>query len=377
LNVFNPETDWITASHDLDPLAGKRAVSLRVAVATGGRQAVGNQGFAFDNIHIAERNRRSVLEYFTNSSEASAVTVDDYVDGVASDQYANVIDLQYHTDYPGFDPMNENNPEPASVRVFNYGIPNIPYAVLDGGQEPGHRYGFEDENEDLEKDLLAQTLQTAPFDIELEVEWLESGLEATTTVTCRDAGYNDNIQLYLVVFESSVDAYTGGNGDTHFRNVVLDMLPTPSGKSIGNGWTEGKEETTTDTWTYATYVEDREDLGVAAFIVGRNSGRVLHANVKYADSSVPTSLKRPAISTLKLYPNPVRETLFVNLGMTTEQEGQLKLIDMSGRVVVHELLPAGYQIFKLDVAHLERGVYVVQWEQSGVIRGLDKLIKTE
>jgi hypothetical protein len=124
-------------------------------------------------------------------------------------------------------------------------------------------------------------------------------------------------------------------------------------------------------------VEDPEDLGVAAFIVDRNSGRVLHANVKYADSSKPTSLERPSISTLKLYPNPARENLYVNLGMTTEQEGQIKLVDMSGRVVVNELLPAGYQIIQLDVAHLERGVYIVQWEESGVIRGLDKLIKTE
>jgi PKD repeat protein len=374
LTLFNPDTDWVTASHDLGQAAGKRAVSLRVAVATGGRQAIGNQGFAFDNITIAERSRRSVLEYFTNSSEPNAVSVDDYVDAIAAAQYANVIDLQYHVDYPGFDPMNANNPEPAADRVFNYGIPSIPYAILDGGLGADHRYGFVDENEDLEKDLLAQTLQTAPFDVDLTVEWLEGSLVATTKVTCNVDHYDGNIQLRIVVFESSVDAYTGGNGDTHFRNVVLDMLPATL---LGNSWTRGKEDTRTDTWTYASYIEDLDDLGVAAFIVDRNDGHVLHANVKYADSSVPTSVERPALTTLQIYPNPAREVMYVNLGRTIEQEGHIKLVDMSGRVVLHQQLPSGYQIFKLDVDHLDRGVYVVQWEQAGVIQGLEKLIKTE
>jgi hypothetical protein len=88
-------------------------------------------------------------------------------------------------------------------------------------------------------------------------------------------------------------------------------------------------------------------------------------------------MEQLSLSNLQLYPNPARESLYVNLGSTTEAEGLIKLVDMSGRVVKSELLPAGYQIYKLDVAHLERGVYVVQWEESGVVRGLDKLIKTE
>jgi hypothetical protein len=273
--------------------------------------------------------------------------------------------------------MNANNPNPASVRLFNYGFPGIPYAVLDGGAQEQHRYDFLDENEDLEKDLREQSLGMAPFDIELTVEWLENSLEATTTVTCNVDRYDENIQLYVVVMESSVNAYNGINGDNHFRNVVLDMLPTSTGKLLGDGWTKGKTDTRSNTWTYASFVEDVEDLVVVAFIQDRSSGEILHSNVKYADLSVPTYVKNPLQSLMQLYPNPAKSNLFINFGNRTEEDGHLKLIDMNGRVVLSEKLPAGYQIYQLEIGYLQRGVYIVQWEQSGFIKGMEKVIKTE
>ena len=65
LNVFNPDTEWVMASHDLNEVLGKSNVKFRIAIAAGAQGSIDNQGFAFDNIYIAERSKLAVLEHFT------------------------------------------------------------------------------------------------------------------------------------------------------------------------------------------------------------------------------------------------------------------------------------------------------------------------
>ena len=139
---------------------------------------------------------------------------------------------------------------------------------------------FDLESGSLEDHLRLATLEIPAFDIELAVEWNLTGLEASTTITCLADHYNDNIQLFLVVFESSLTTYMGGNGDTHFRNVVLDMLPTSAGKLLGNNWLKGNTDTRINTWNYKPYVEDVNDLAVVAFLQDRTSKQILQAVVE-------------------------------------------------------------------------------------------------
>ena len=377
LDVFSPDTEWVTAVHDLDQVAGNPNVVFRIAFATSGRQDMDNQGFALDNVIISERSKLVVLEHFTNYSDNTSRLADDIIDAFGNKHSMEVIDLQYHMDYRGLDLMNENNPDPPSTRSFNYGIPQIPYTVLDGGVYSYHRYDFTHlKTSSMEDNLRVLTLEIPAFDIDLSVDWLESGLEANTTITCATDRFDENIQLYVVVFETSVTAYTGGNGDSHFRNVVLDMLPTPAGKLLGNNWYEGKSDFCTNTWTYRSYVEDINDLAVAAFVQDRSNGRILQAAVDYKDKTVGVLNPVSKIRSLNIYPNPARNTLYVNLGTRTGDYGRIELLDMSGRVVLSEHVPPGYQIFQLDVEHLNRGMYILRWVESGQVRGVSKAVKT-
>ncbi|HER08089.1 MAG TPA: T9SS type A sorting domain-containing protein [Bacteroides sp.] len=377
LNVFNPDNDWVTAIHDLNDLVGNPNVTFRIAIATTGAQGIGNQGFAFDNVAINERSKRAVLEHFTNSSDATSRSADDVIDAYGKTYSKDVIDLQYHMSYPGTDPMNVNNPNPPSTREFFYGIPQVPYAILDGGVETYHRYDFSDLKTTPDGDQInLLSLEIPSFDIDLEVDWMEGGMDATTTVTCVADQYTDNIQLYLVVFESSVTAYTGGNGDTEFRNVVLDMLPSPAGRLLGGNWYKNVSDIRTHSWVYAPYVEDVEDLGVAAFVQDRTTGRILQAAVSYKNPLVGVGGRPTETGSLHVYPNPARNSFYINLGMRTEDDGMIRLTDMGGRVVLSEHVPAGYQIYQVDIQHLNQGMYIIHYMESGKIRGLSKIVKS-
>ena len=45
-----------------------------------------------------------------------------------------------------------------------------------------------------------------------------------------------------------------------------------------------------------------------------------------------------------------------------------------GKVALSEQVPAGTQIFQLDIAHLNLGIYILQWVESGQVRGVSKVV---
>ncbi len=377
-DVFNPDEDWVTAAHNLDDIADSPYVIFRIALTMKGEETNGNQGFAFDNLLVAERSKRAVLEHFTNSSDPASKAADDVIDQFGSGSSGDVVHIQYHMDYPGFDPMNENNPVAASTRSFNYGIPQVPYAVLDGGISEEYRYDFSGlKTTPSMESAMWLTLQEPLFDVELEVNWLEGLLETTATVTCNVDSYEENIQLYVVIFETSVTAYAGLNGDTLFRNVVLDMLPTPAGKLLGNNWVKGNSVSQTESWLFQPYVEDEEDLAVVAFVQDRTTKQILQADVKYKSPQVGTPERTEGPGELHIYPNPARSLVNVNLGRDQAGEGRLEIIDMNGRLALQQYLPPGYQVIQMDIAPLQRGFYVIRWYEEGSVKGLAKLIKID
>lgn len=377
LTEFNPDRDWVTAVHDLDQVAGESNVVFRVAIASSGNQGLNNQGFAFDNVHIAERSKLAVIEHFTDNTDGRSRQADDKLDALVKEHSKDVIDLQYHMSTYGMDPMNRNNPDPSSTRSFNYGVPSVPYTVLDGGQTPQYRYDLSSPDAGpVEDHLRLRTLELPEFEIDLSVDWLRNSMEVQTTVRCVTDRFDDYLQLYIVVFETSVTAYTGSNGDKHFRNVVLDMLPTPAGKLLGKDWRKGISDSRSNTWIYKSYVEDIEELAVVAFVQDRATGQILQAAMDHKDETVGFLNPETKAQGLKIYPNPAHSTLYVNLGEKTNLSGRIELLDVNGKLVYAEELPAGYQVIQINVEHLNKGLYILRWSESGQVRGISKLVKT-
>jgi len=297
------------------------------------------------------------------------------IDSLATMNREDVIDLHYHMDYRDPDPMNINNPEPPSTRSFNYGIPRVPYTVLEGGSSLLNRYDYSDlKKGDMKEQLRLLAFENPGFDIDLSVEWLETGLEASATVTCLKDSSDEYLQLYLVVFETEVTTYRGLNGETRFRNVVLDMLPTAAGKLLGNSWLKGTNESQTVLWTYKPYVEDVEDLAVAAFVQERSTGKIIQAAVEYQDQMVGTSDPLSESSSLHIYPNPASRMLYVNLGNRTENNGRIELYDIHGKLILEETVTPGYQVIQLDIDRLYNGMYILRWTEAGRVRGLSKVV---
>jgi PKD repeat protein len=378
LSQFTPDSDWVHAGYGMDGLAGVPYVKFRIAIGTGGRQALGNQGFAFDNFFIGDRVKKSLIEHFTNSSSSEAIAADQIVEQFVSARPDQVIDIQYHMDYPGVDSMNLNNPLPPSIRAFNYGVPAVPYATLNGGSGPEFRFDFSDPSEEPTREVLIKSaLDILPFDVTLNANFLANRLDGRVTVTCKSDDFSSNIQLYIAVVEKLVTAYTGAEGTTKFRNVVLDMLPTASGKLLGDEWGKGVSKNVDFNWNYASYLEDKEDLMLVAFIMDRDYNKIVQT--VQLDYSPGTSAgdRQAADNFLSIFPNPAREFVYINFGTETGQAGgELRFTDLAGRSVLSRDVMPGYSIQKVDISSLPQGVYLVQWTSSGILMGRGKLVRS-
>jgi len=283
LSTFTPDSEWVNARYSLGDFTGNADLKFRIALASEGSQEISggmyNQGFAFDNFFLGEANlRRSVLEYFTNSSGGFMPVADALVNQISSEHGEYVYDLHYHMNVPEYDPMNANNPLPPSTRAFNYGVPVVPYAVLNGGISPEHRFDLTPPSGEISEEVLIGSFLEAPlFEVFLSVDYLEDHLEGKATIVCLADGFDSYLQLYMVVVETEVTTYPWLREDSTFRNVVLDMLPNPAGELIGNSWTSGKVVEFEFSWDYADYIEDIEDLKVVAFVQNRDDGSILQA----------------------------------------------------------------------------------------------------
>ena len=375
LPEFEPDEAWVHAGYPVDILAGFPFVKFRVAIGSGGRQAAGNQGFAFDNFYIGQRARYSVLEHFTNSASVAAASADRVVEEFVSDHSDIVIDLQYHMDYPGEDPMNQNNPIPPSVRAFSYGVPGVPYAVLNGGAGPEFRYDFSDASEEPDDEVLLEaSLEIPPFDLMLDVDFRSSSLSGMARATCTASTYPSNIQLYVHVIEEEVTAYTGASNTTLYRNVVLDILPTAAGKLLGSDWVVNQSESLSFDWTYADKVEDVDDLAVVAFIFDRDQEKILQASMIGASPGTGIGDLQDNMDVLAIFPNPAQDNVYISLGKPADYQGQIKIMDLSGRGILDVEIDPGHSIRQVDISGLSGGVYLVNWVESGLVRGRAKFV---
>ena len=112
------------------------------------------------------------------------------------------------------------------------------------------------------------------------------------------------------------------------------------------------------------------------FVQDRNSYQVLQAAVSYATPQVSVIDEQARLRELALYPNPVRDQLFVNLGTPSAERAKLTVMDLNGRRIMDMQLEPGNQIISLDVRDLPAGMYLLHMTEEGKASARGKFIKS-
>ncbi len=69
--------------------------------------------------------------------------------------------------------------------------------------------------------------------------------------------------------------------------------------------------------------------------------------------------------TIAVYPNPTSEFVYIDLDNVELKQSEINVVDMNGRVVIQSKQTLN-SLNRLDVSHLENGIYFLSYEQNGM-----------
>ena len=121
-------------------------------------------------------------------------------------------------------------------------------------------------------------------------------------------------------------------------------------------------------------MEDVDDLAVVGFLFDRDLEKILQASILRASPGTGISETKSSEKEVTLFPNPAQNILYFSLGKAADNQGRIKVMDLAGRLVTEADMEAGQSIRPVDISGLSEGVYLVNWMESGIIKGRAKFI---
>jgi len=90
----------------------------------------------------SQSQRLVILEEFTQASCGPCASVNPTIEALLNSNPTKITSVWYHTNWPGYDPMNLHNPNEVAARVGYYGVTYVPWSVLDGNYYSGSATGW-------------------------------------------------------------------------------------------------------------------------------------------------------------------------------------------------------------------------------------------
>jgi len=369
------DNEWIEARHSLDKLKKKEDVQFRLAYGSDGT-AIGTHGLAFDNMWIGERSKMTLIEHFTNTSDEASRSADSQLDALANSNPLDIIDIQYHTSFPGTDPFNQLNQVDPRTRASLYQVSEVPVSILNGGTSSKFRYDYDEDPLDTTIAKI-QSLMDPWFSLNLLTHKTSNALDISVTVKSLKQLIDHTVTLHFTILERMVLGVSGANGDTLFESVLKTMLPDTS---FMNDWDPSSGETWTinRSWNFKnTY--DADELRVIVFIQDENTREIYQSAISEYD--LHTALKRDNDLTISdesagfiIFPNPASNNVYILFDEALEKRAKADLYDIHGKLILTKELFPGDKLYEATTDNCPEGFYFLRITSDNQVVGLHKLI---
>jgi PKD repeat protein len=361
---------WHNAKYALDHLKGLSSVRFRIAFGSNNDNPPNQilDGFAFDDVYVGERDRTVVLEHFTNAANPEAAEEDNFINHLSQDT-DEVISIHYHTNFPGYDPMNADNQADPSARTLFYGIPQTPRTAIDGHtvNQKFSSWGLPV----LSKRKLTETAFSIDVDFPQTADQalnIQANIKALLHIT-------DTLTVHIVVVEKQTSNLSG-NGIV-YKNVLRKMLPNAAGTRFTKIWLPGETQSINQSWQVVN-VQDAAQLAVIVFIQNDRTKEIYQATIKQPTilPAVITGIEAQGAETRSfvLYPNPASQQATLAFGQPISQEYAWSVYDMLGRKVDQGIIQKGQHTLLLNTATYVEGSYVIHINGRNKISYHKKLV---
>jgi hypothetical protein len=297
--------------------------------------------------------RKTLVESFSNASCAPCAAQNPAFNNLLFPNKDRVITLKYQMNWPGFDPMNQQNPtEPESRRLY-YGINAIPYTRIDGVL-PDNTYGGGIGNWNANNAgapagynqavlNYATSLETY-IEIEISHEFQEDG-RALVTVNVTNTGASDipgsNLRLMLALTESEITfpAPPGNTNERTFYSVMRKMIPDVFGTPLT--LEAGVENIFEFEVEMPSYLYDLRQIAFVAFVQNLDNRQIFQAEIS----------------------NPIPIENVSDVAVIAKTEKPVNFCDLRAQPVFEIINPNDELITSVEINYsTEIGAYSILWE---------------
>lgn len=240
-------------------------------------------------LSFGQAARLVLVEEFTQASCGPCASTNPAFDALLGlpANLSKAVRLKYQTSWPGYDPMNEQNPAEVQTRVDYYGVDGVPYGVVDGvsiANDCGAYLGAPGCLTQTE--INTQAAITSPIEINLthtfSADYQTITITAVVTNVSAATFGGSSTRFHVALIEKQIDfaSAPGNNGETTFHNVMRKMLPGANGTTMAAALAPGESVTYTYTDVpVPSYLYNLGQLAVVAFAQNNSSKAVYQAAI--------------------------------------------------------------------------------------------------
>ena len=344
-----------------------------------------------------QAQRKVLIEEFTNASCGPCAAQNPDFNALLEANEVKVVPLKYQINFPGFDPMYQQNPSEVQTRMDYYGVDGVPSAWIDGilpdddyaggvgdwdvagGGYEGGPYGYNQEVIDFQYQV------ETPLTIEIDHNVAEDFSMVTIDVKVKNVSDEAfglaNGKLHVVLFEKEINFpfAPGSNGEVDYTYVMRKMYPGDEGTVLG-AILPGDSLEVSFMEPLPDYFYSKISVGALAFVQDDSDKLVYQAEISepkpvesYFDTSIesltadPTELCGASITPIVQITNEGTEevTSFdvsytLNDGTPESQEWTGALAaGMSETITFDEIMiPGGTVSLDFEVSNLNEGMVI-------------------
>lgn len=366
------QTEWRTARFVLDNVKNQAGIGGRVRfrIVFGSLILSTGQydGFAIDNVRIGSRNRRILLEHFTNAGAPEVASEDSFLNNIA-DTREESIDIRYHTGFPNpQDPFHDDNTADPSARALFYGISQVPRTTRDG-EVFANKYSV------IDPTLIEyqkRSLKPSPFEINITFGNNPAELLNVGAVIRAVENFNRPVIVRIAVVEKAVNGNSVGLPGNNFRSIVKRLLPDAAGTRISTNWIKDVTQTTVNQSYNPVGFYDPNQMAVVVFIQDEVT-KEIHQTAYAEPTTIPSgvlAIGDELSNQIRLYPNPTKDKAFIQtngLGTLTYE-----VFDGVGKMVAQgEFSESTHE---LDTQKYASGLYMIRLRNTQGQMGYKKLV---
>lgn len=338
------DTSWRRASHSIDHLNNASAVRFRLAFASIENVDVNkaNDGFAFDNFFIGERNKKLLLEHFTSESSVSENMI---INETVSFNNSSLIAIQHYL--TAGDEFYEAYPAGPRGRSLFYGVSEPGVTILHGND-------FDDLTSKLTQKRIDSSLLSETF---VGISINSASSEPIQIISTQE------IEEEVVVYAAIVENIAGHPG------ILRKFLPDASGTSLPSLMANETKSIPLGDLPVSVVFKDINNLQVLVFAQNYETKEVYQVDSWPLWDGLIQGRKEGELlldsPNLRLYPNPNTGHMYLDFGTVNDQDFHISITDIRGRLVLTQSVSPGQERYLINLKALPSSIYYLEIEQVG------------